>query len=70
MVQARSGGSLRELTPQELQVAMVVARGASNAEAAAALFLSPKTIEYHLSNIYRKTGLESRTELAQLMAAG
>jgi DNA-binding CsgD family transcriptional regulator len=68
--QARGEGAAARLTPQELQVAMVVSRGASNAEAAAALFLSPKTIEYHLSNIYRKTGLESRTELTGLMAAG
>jgi ATP/maltotriose-dependent transcriptional regulator MalT len=67
--QARGDGGAGRLTPQELQVAMVVARGASNAEAAAALFLSPKTIEYHLSNIYRKTGLQSRSELAGLMAA-
>jgi DNA-binding CsgD family transcriptional regulator len=62
-------GATARLTPQELQVAMVVARGASNSEAAAALFLSPKTIEYHLSNIYRKTGLQSRSELTRLMSA-
>lgn len=61
-----AAGTAAELTPQELQVAMVVARGATNTEAAAALFLSPKTIEYHLSNIYRKTRLRSRGELAVL----
>jgi DNA-binding NarL/FixJ family response regulator len=48
---------------------MVVARGATNTEAAAALFLSPKTIEYHLSNIYRKTQLRSRSDLAVLASA-
>ena len=48
-------GPLR-LTPQELQVALVVAAGATNVEAGAQLFLSPKTIEYHLSNAYRKLG--------------
>ncbi len=53
----------------ELQVALVVARGASNSEAAAALFLSQKTIEYHLSNVYRKTGLKSRTDLTVLAEA-
>jgi DNA-binding NarL/FixJ family response regulator len=57
------------LTPQELQVALVVARGASNQEAASALFLSQKTIEYHLSNIYRKTNLRSRAELSVLTEA-
>jgi DNA-binding CsgD family transcriptional regulator len=55
------------LTPQELQVAMVVAGGASNQEAASSLFLSPKTIEYHLSNIYRKANLRSRNELSVLV---
>ena len=47
-----------------VQVALIVGRGASNHEAAAALFLSQKTIEYHLSNIYRKTNVRSRGELA------
>jgi DNA-binding CsgD family transcriptional regulator len=54
---------VHRLTPQELQVALVVGRGASNREAATTLFLSPKTIEYHLSNIYRKTNVRSRAEL-------
>ena len=43
-----------ELTLQEVQVALKVAEGATNREAAAALFLSPKTIEAHLSRIYSK----------------
>jgi DNA-binding CsgD family transcriptional regulator/tetratricopeptide (TPR) repeat protein len=60
----RDHESVRRLTPQELQVALVVGRGASNRAAAAALFLSPKTIEYHLSNIYRKTNIHSRADLA------
>lgn len=58
-----------QLTPQELQVALAVAEGATNQEAAAALFLSPKTIEYHLSKIYRKAGLSSREELPDLVAS-
>jgi len=57
------------LTPQELQVALAVAEGATNAEVAASLFLSAKTIEYHLSKIYRKAGLSSRDQLADLIAA-
>jgi DNA-binding NarL/FixJ family response regulator len=61
-------GPLEELTPHELQVALVVARGATNREAAAELFLSPKTIDFHLRNVYRKLGLRSRAELARLLA--
>ena len=60
----RDREAVHRLTPQELQVALVVGRGASNREAAAALFLSQKTIEYHLSNIYRKTNIHSRADLA------
>jgi ATP/maltotriose-dependent transcriptional regulator MalT len=56
-----------ELTPQELQVALAVAKGATNREAGAALFLSPKTIEAHLGRVYRKLEIRSRTELAALL---
>jgi len=66
----RSAAALPRLTPQELQVALVVARGATNHEAATTLFLSQKTIEYHLSNIYRKTNIRSRAELAGFAGAG
>jgi len=55
------------LTPHELQVALTVARGATNREAAAALFVSPKTVEHHLGQIYRKLGVRSRTQLAALL---
>jgi DNA-binding CsgD family transcriptional regulator len=57
--------SLSELTPQELQVAMSVAQGARNKEVAASLFLSARTVEFHLGNAYRKLGIRSRTELAR-----
>jgi DNA-binding CsgD family transcriptional regulator len=57
-----------QLTAHELQVALIVAAGASNREAAAALFLSPKTIEFHLARIYRKLGLRTRSELAAIAA--
>jgi DNA-binding CsgD family transcriptional regulator len=60
----------RDLTPHEIQVALAVAEGATNREAAAALFLSVKTIEFHLRNIYLKLGVRSRTELARTFAAG
>ena len=52
------------LSPHELQVATLIGRGATNREAAATLFVSPKTIEYHLASIYRKLEVRSRTELA------
>jgi DNA-binding CsgD family transcriptional regulator len=53
----------QELTPQELQVALPVAEGKTNKEAAAALFLSPKTVEFHLASVYRKLGVTSRRDL-------
>ncbi|MGS0685395.1 AAA family ATPase [Nakamurella sp. GG22] len=52
------------LTSQETRVAIMVARGLSNKEIAAALFLSPKTVEHHVSSALRKRGLRTRTELA------
>jgi DNA-binding CsgD family transcriptional regulator len=69
-IRARSDKTDEHLTAQELQVALIVAEGATNREAAAQLFLSPKTIEFHLSRIFRKLGLRSRTELARRMAKG
>ncbi len=57
------------LTPQELQVALTVARGATNREAATALLISPKTVEYHLARVYAKLGIRSRAELAAGMAS-
>ena len=58
-----------ELTPQELQVALQVADGKTNKEVAAAMFLSPKTVEFHLGRIFRKLGVTSRTELARRVAS-
>jgi DNA-binding CsgD family transcriptional regulator len=57
-----------ELTPQELQIALLLAGGKTTREAAAALFLSPKTIEYHLRHVYQKLGIHSRAELADVVA--
>ncbi len=58
-------GGLAGLTPQQLEIARAVARGARNREVASALFLSEKTVEYHLTRIYRVAGVRSRTELAR-----
>jgi DNA-binding CsgD family transcriptional regulator len=63
----RVAGGLGELTPQELQIAVLLAAGRTTREAAAALFLSPKTIEYHLRNVYRKLAVHSREELRQAL---
>ncbi len=62
------GGSLMALTAQELQVALVVADGATNKEAGAALFISPKTVEFHLGNVYGKLNVRSRAELVRKVA--
>ncbi|MBA2282414.1 MAG: response regulator transcription factor [Acidimicrobiia bacterium] len=68
-VTARSTVGLAELlTPGELRVALAVAKGATNREVAADLFVSAKTVDYHLQNVYRKLNLRSRTELAVRVA--
>jgi len=59
--------TLNDLTPQEMQIALRLAAGRTTRETAAALFLSPKTIEYHLRNIYRKLAIGSRSELTAAM---
>ena len=58
-----------ELTAHELRVAQLVAQGLTNRETAAALFVSAKTVEHHLRNVFRKLGVKRRAELARLMAA-
>ncbi|MET0415896.1 MAG: LuxR C-terminal-related transcriptional regulator [Actinoplanes sp.] len=55
------------LTEKEMQVAELVAHGATNREVADKLFLSPKTIEFHLRGVFRKVGIRSRTELALML---
>jgi DNA-binding CsgD family transcriptional regulator len=67
---ARTGKVLRrepekrdELTPAELEVASLVSEGKRNKEVAAALWMSEKTVEAHLSRIYRKLGVRNRAEL-------
>ena len=57
--------SIDDLTPQELQVALLLTSGRTTRETAAALFLSPKTVEYHLRHVYQRLGIHSREELAQ-----
>ncbi|WP_203904622.1 helix-turn-helix transcriptional regulator [Virgisporangium aliadipatigenens] len=57
------------LTPQQVQIAQLVADGATNREVAAQMFLSTRTVDHHLRNIFARLGVRSRTELARLMAA-
>jgi len=62
----RDPSTVAQLTPQEVQIARLVAEGLSNKEVAAQLFLSPRTIDSHLRNIFSKLAISSRTQLARM----
>lgn len=63
-------GALRGLTAQERKVARLVATGLSNPEIAKQLFLARRTVEFHLSGVYRKLGLTGRHDLTRLLSEG
>ncbi|HXT87939.1 MAG TPA: helix-turn-helix transcriptional regulator, partial [Trebonia sp.] len=69
-VRKRTGeaSSSEELTPQERQIALLVREGLTNPEVGAQLFLSPRTVEWHLRKIFTKLGISSRRELIRVQA--
>jgi DNA-binding CsgD family transcriptional regulator len=62
----RDPSTLLDLTPMELKVAQLVSTGLSNKDVAAQCWVSPRTVAFHLRNVFTKVGVSSRTELAQL----
>lgn len=69
-LQVRSGDVLSKLSPQELQIVRLAATGMTNREIGAQLFLSPKTISYHLYRAFPKLNVSSRAQLAGLDLTG
>jgi DNA-binding NarL/FixJ family response regulator len=65
--QGRGPGALGQLTPQELQIVQLAAQGLANRDIAAQLFLSPRTVGYHLYKAYPKLGVAARSELPDVL---
>jgi DNA-binding CsgD family transcriptional regulator len=64
--QVGTGSRIEVLTAQQREIARLVADGATNREVAAALFLSPRTVDHHLRNVFSRLRIRSRVELARL----
>ena len=66
----RDVSTFDQLTPQERQIIAQVGEGETNKQIAAGMFLSPRTVDYHLRNVFSKLQITSRTELMRLHLAG
>jgi DNA-binding CsgD family transcriptional regulator len=60
----------QELTAQEAQIARLARDGPSNPETGARLFLSPRTVQYHLGNVFAELGISSRSQLDRVVLPG
>ncbi|MFF5085404.1 ATP-binding protein [Actinoplanes sp. NPDC000266] len=70
VIKERPLGVREQLTPQEAAVAQLAATGRTNSEIAAELFLSPRTVEWHLRKVFTKVGITSRRDLARALPPG
>jgi DNA-binding NarL/FixJ family response regulator len=68
-VRKPTAGSNGDLTPQETQVARLASEGLSNPEIGSRLFLSPRTVEYHLRKVFAKLRINSRKELIRVLGS-
>jgi DNA-binding NarL/FixJ family response regulator len=67
---ARTPDTRGELTAQEAQIAQLAREGYSNPEIGAQLFISPRTVEYHLHKVFTKLAISSRTQLDAALPSG